>query len=404
MIITQGLDSIIIPAHGRNVIIVDECNGPLEITAVITGLSGSFTFVRQPFDGRVKFEVGAIAKQVYRKVTDYRDPFDYSATTVYGTSDPYHFAALSILLFDGTSQINLSYRVLNAAIQLGDADLDSYVGSVLSYIDCPSYTPLANLDPIAFDDAFNGERGVQLTGNVILGNQGSEVIIDEHDFIDTVTFGPTCSGWSIDSGVTQTYEVDSFGNNVLKVEKGINFSINKSFTTEVGKRYRIEWDLTETPRPSVTNEVRDCNTALTLETEVQSVPDLITLEFTATGVNSRAKVFMNPDPHSFSSFKVYEVDYPFQDYDPDGDTVTVESYTIGGTTYTVGTSVVIPSVGTLVILANGDMTFTPNAFFTGEYVFQYTITDGNGGTDTAKVSLVISETGIYAEQYESQYE
>lgn len=170
MIITQGLDSNIIPAHGRSVIIVDECNGPLEITAVISGLSNTFSFIRQPFDGRVSFDIGPIAKQVYRKIVDYKDPFDYSATTVYGTSDPYHFGTLAITLFDGTSQINLSYRVLNASIQLGDDNLDSYVGSVLSFLDCDAYTPPANLDPIAFNDSFMGEMGSVVVGNLLIAN------------------------------------------------------------------------------------------------------------------------------------------------------------------------------------------------------------------------------------------
>jgi hypothetical protein len=144
-----------------------------------------------------------------------------------------------------------------------------------------------------------------------------EVLIDEHEFVDVVTFGATCSGWSIDSGVTQTYEVDGFGNDVLTIDKGINFNINRSFPTEVGKRYRVEWHVTETPRPSATFEVRDCGDSSSLVAAVVPMPALVTQEFVAISTSSRAKIFMNPDPHSIKSFRAYEITevaYGIQDF------------------------------------------------------------------------------------------
>ncbi|MBY4892336.1 tandem-95 repeat protein [Rhodobacteraceae bacterium N5(2021)] len=48
-----------------------------------------------------------------------------------------------------------------------------------------------------------------------------------------------------------------------------------------------------------------------------------------------------------------------------------------------------PSNGTVTVDANGDYTYTPNEDFNGVDSFTYTISDGNGGTDTATVTLAV---------------
>ena len=70
------------------------------------------------------------------------------------------------------------------------------------------------------------------------------------------------------------------------------------------------------------------------------------------------------------------------DNDPDGDTIQVS----GNTT---------PNNGSLSsgVTANGIFTYTPDAGFTGSDSFIYTISDGQGGTATASVSLQVTSTG-----------
>jgi subtilisin-like proprotein convertase family protein len=74
------------------------------------------------------------------------------------------------------------------------------------------------------------------------------------------------------------------------------------------------------------------------------------------------------------------------DSDPDGDSLSVMS-------------VSLPSNGTAVINADNTITYTPNSGFIGIDTFDYTISDGNGGTDTATVSIEVSaanaETALY---------
>jgi hypothetical protein len=76
--------------------------------------------------------------------------------------------------------------------------------------------------------------------------------------------------------------------------------------------------------------------------------------------------------------------------DPEGDLLTITSYTIAGITGTqaVGIPVVITGVGTLTINADGSYSFTPELAYTGPIpVATYTISDSHGGTDTSTLTL-----------------
>ena len=71
------------------------------------------------------------------------------------------------------------------------------------------------------------------------------------------------------------------------------------------------------------------------------------------------------------------------DSDIDGDTITITH--INGTVIAVGASVSITG-GSVMLNADGTLTFAPNANFNGNPSFTYTISDGNGGSATATVS------------------
>ncbi|HSG62974.1 MAG TPA: Ig-like domain-containing protein, partial [Pseudomonadales bacterium] len=84
------------------------------------------------------------------------------------------------------------------------------------------------------------------------------------------------------------------------------------------------------------------------------------------------------------------------DYDPDGDTLSVTGFTVDidndGTaeTYTAGQSAVIANVGTITLSANGSYTFTPATNYNGAVPdVTYTVSDGNGGTASAVLSLTV---------------
>jgi len=70
------------------------------------------------------------------------------------------------------------------------------------------------------------------------------------------------------------------------------------------------------------------------------------------------------------------VDVLANDTDPDGDELQLAS---------VGT----PADGTATARADGSVTYAPNAGFEGSDVFTYSVSDGEGGTDTANVAITV---------------
>ncbi|WP_177408621.1 cadherin-like domain-containing protein [Pseudomonas sp. M30-35] len=81
------------------------------------------------------------------------------------------------------------------------------------------------------------------------------------------------------------------------------------------------------------------------------------------------------------------------DDDVDGDPLTVTQFTIAGdaTVYTAGSTATITGVGALTINADGSYSFTPDADYNGSVpVATYTVSDGQGGVDTATLTLAIT--------------
>ncbi len=66
------------------------------------------------------------------------------------------------------------------------------------------------------------------------------------------------------------------------------------------------------------------------------------------------------------------------DSDIDGDTLTVSDYTQ-------------PANGSVTVNPDGSFSYTPKADYSGQDSFTYTISDGNGGTATAKVTLTVGD-------------
>lgn len=71
------------------------------------------------------------------------------------------------------------------------------------------------------------------------------------------------------------------------------------------------------------------------------------------------------------------IDVLANDSDPDGDSLSIES-------------VSDPAHGNATINADGTITYTPASNYNGNDSFSYTVSDGNGGTDTATVAVTIN--------------
>ena len=81
------------------------------------------------------------------------------------------------------------------------------------------------------------------------------------------------------------------------------------------------------------------------------------------------------------------------DTDVEGNTLTVTGYSIAGLDgpFEIGVLKTIPSIGTILVNADGTFTFTPVANYNGTVpVITYTVSDGNGGTDTGDLAITVT--------------
>jgi gliding motility-associated-like protein len=80
------------------------------------------------------------------------------------------------------------------------------------------------------------------------------------------------------------------------------------------------------------------------------------------------------------------------DEDVDGNALTVTQFNVAGdgTTYSPGSTAIIAGIGSIVINSNGSYTFIPVANYDGPVPdITYTVGDGNGGTDTAVLTITV---------------
>lgn len=187
----------------------------------------------------------------------------------------------------------------------------------------------------------------------------------------------TITGYTI-SGVTGNQTVGSTVTIAGKGDIRINADGSYSFTPVANY---------SGPVPPITYTVSDGNGGTA--TAVLSI--------TVTPVNDAPTA--SPDTKTISENTVASGTVIANDTDPDGDSLTVTGFTYSNGTSTVtgtiGSSNTITlngvTVGTLTLNANGTYSFTPASNYSGTVpVFNYTISDGNGGTASSTLTIALT--------------
>ncbi|MGB7803822.1 Ig-like domain-containing protein [Buttiauxella sp.] len=93
------------------------------------------------------------------------------------------------------------------------------------------------------------------------------------------------------------------------------------------------------------------------------------------------------------------------DRDPEGDTLSVKTFTVEGQTYDAGTTVTLAgSHGTLTVKTDGTYSYTPGGDWNGNILVSYVVTDGNiNGDKTATLGLHVTEVDDAVDNIEKEH-
>ena len=100
-----------------------------------------------------------------------------------------------------------------------------------------------------------------------------------------------------------------------------------------------------------------------------------TISFTVNNVNDAPVANNDPDVNAIEDEAVTITGVLTNDTDADGDTLSVVSGN---------------AVSGLVVVSGDNLVYTPNQDFNGTDTVTYTVSDGNGGTDTAQVKVIVA--------------
>lgn len=204
-------------------------------------------------------------------------------------------------------------------------------------------------------------------GLLTVGYQQPDRVIDYDSFEYNVA--PTAKADSVTARAGRPTTVDVAGNDMDL--DGDTLSVSSAGTPAHGTATVTDGVLSYTPEAGYVG----------LETFEYVVAD--GKGGTATGtvnivVTANARPAATEDTASTPKGKAVDILVLANDTDPEGDTLSVDS---------VGT----PGHGTAAAQGDGSVRYTPEAGFVGTDHFTYTVSDGNGGTDTATVIVTVTE-------------
>nr|WP_298410012.1 retention module-containing protein [uncultured Halomonas sp.] len=207
--------------------------------------------------------------------------------------------------------------------------------------------------PVAESDSATSDEDTPLIGNVLTNDRDVDGdVLTVSDF--------TVGGIAFQAG--DTAEFEGIGSLVIESDGSYIFTLVENWNGQVPTvSYTItDGELTDTAELSLT--VTAANDAPVAQDDTATDDEDITL--TGNVLNN--------------------------DSDVDGDSLTVNEFTVNGNTYQTGQTAELEGIGSLVIESDGSYTFTPVENWNGQVPpVSYTITDGRL-TDTAELNLTVT--------------
>ncbi|EAQ11253.1 Hint domain-containing protein [Maritimibacter alkaliphilus HTCC2654] len=334
--------------QGTNGTVTGGGTGPLTYTPN-ADFTGTDTFTYTITDGNGGQDTATVTVFVGDVDNNTVDAVDDSATTTAGNA-----VAVAVLAND-TDPEGDSFSVTGFSNGT-NGSVSADANGVLTYTPDAGFTGVDTFTYTITDDQGATDTAT-VTVTVNAGGQNSVNAVDDSYDIDEDT----------------TLIVDLTGND--SDPQGDDFSVTAVGTPTNGTA-TLNPDGTVTYKPN--QDFTGTDTFTYTITDDQGATD------TATVTVSMAPVNDNPDAED--DVRVTDdtdpllIDVIANDTDVDGDPLTV-------------TNVTTPSFGTVVNNNDGTVTYDPNDDFVGTDTFEYTISDGNGGTDTATVTVVVNGDG-----------
>jgi hypothetical protein len=228
------------------------------------------------------------------------------------------------------------------------------------------YTPNSDGSACGLDDSF--------TYTISDGNGGVDtatvtVSVDEAELVNTA---PTAVDDSATTKEGESVILDSLSND--SDPENDTLTITGVGTPSNGTAEIINNQIRYTPNPGFTGVDRFTYTISDGNGGTATATETVTV----TGADNTAPDAIDDTANTVCSGPV-TIDVLGNDTDPDGDTLTVTSFTQ-------------PANGTVTRGANGQLIYTSDGTACGvQDTFTYTISDGNGGTDTATVTVNVSD-------------
>ena len=222
-----------------------------------------------------------------------------------------------------------------------------------------------NTPPVAQDDSFTTDEDTAIAGNVLSDNGSGADADADGDTLTVTTVG--------------TFATTGGGLINIDADGSFNYSPNAAFESLAAG---------ENDADSFTYTLSDGNGGT----------DTATVNFAIDGVNDAPDAvndLLSTDEDTPLSGNVFANNGVAADSDAEGDIFVVSA--VNGNAVNVGVQITLASGALLTVNGDGTFTYDPNAQFESLGVgqsdtdsFTYTIDDGNGGTDTATVTLAIN--------------